>query len=256
MEYLKSEYVDIKKQSINEIPLYVLSPKGCKEKYKTIIFYHGWGSSAKNQIFRANILASYGYQVVLPEARYHGERGTLDYEEAETVRAKMCQTIMHNIEEFPTLYKYVTDELKADEQNIVVSGHSMGAITASGLFTFKQSLKAAVLFNGACDWEWIVDSINSTGEVTYEMMRINEFMLQMNPKEHLENLSDRYLIMYNGEEDKTIDPKVQEKFYELAKDSYKDKSKIKFEKWEATSHQITTQMLEKAIITLKEELNF
>lgn len=256
MDFLRSDFININLIEIDDVPVYVVRPKGDFEKYKTIIFYHGWGSSAQNQIFRANILASYGYQVILPEARYHGTRGELDYEDKDVFRNRICEVIMHNIEEFPKIHKYVVENLDTDDEHIAVGGHSMGAITASGLFTFKQSLKVAMLFNGVCDWKWIVDEITASGEVSYEMMRINEFMLQMNPKEHLSNLVDREMIMYNGEEDDIISPKAQENFYKEAKEYYLEKDRIRFTKWEATAHQLTTQMLEKAIMTLKEEIKF
>lgn len=255
MEFLKSEFIDVNLENVEGIPIYVVSPKIKCDKYKTIIFYHGWGSSAKNQIFRANIFASYGYQVILPEARYHGQRGNLDYDDKDILKAKLNEIIMHNIEEFPTIYRYIVNELKADEENIAVGGHSMGAMTSAGLFTFKKSLKVAMLFNGVSDWKWLVDLSNDEKQ-SYETMRINEFMLQMNPKEHLENLVDRELIIYNGAEDKSVNPEVQEEFYNLARKAYTDESKIRFIKWEATGHQLTTQMLDRAIMSLKEEIGF
>lgn len=252
MDYLVSEYIDVKKEYVGEIPVYIVRPKTDKKKLKTVLFYHGWGSDAKKQIFRANIFAIYGYQVILPEARDHGERGSLNYEDTNVLREKLCETIMHNIEEFPSIYKYVVEKLNADEENIILSGHSMGAITSAGLFTFKKSIKAGVLFNGICDWEWIVNKISNLGELSYEMMRINEFMLQMNPKEHSELIADRYLIMHNGENDDEISADAQEQFYHSIMDAYKDKSKIQFTKWEKTYHQLTTQMLEAAIVQLNE----
>lgn len=139
MTYLKTNYADIKKIIIaDKTPAYVIRPKNIEGKLKTIIFYHGWSSCAKNQIFRANILASYGYQVVLPEATFHGERGSLEYDDIEVVKRYMLETIMHNIEESPAIFKYVVEKLDADPKNIAVSGHSMGAITAGGLFTFNK----------------------------------------------------------------------------------------------------------------------
>ncbi|RVU55524.1 prolyl oligopeptidase family serine peptidase [Anaerosphaera multitolerans] len=257
MEYLKSDFVEIKKEYAGEVPMYVVTPKLNVEKHKTIFFYHGWSSNALSQIFRANILASYGYQVILPEARFHGERGELDYDLEEVTRAHMMQVIMHNIEEFPSIYKYSVENLNVDEENVAVSGHSMGAITAGGLFTFKTSLKTAVLFNGTMNWEHIVDALmEGEDEISYERMRINEFMIQMNPQIHLEDLKDRALGLFNGAEDDVMPPISQEEFYEKAVEKYGDKELIKFEKFDRTYHQLTTQMLESSIIFLKEVAKF
>lgn len=46
-----------------------------------VIFYHGWTSTKELQSLRGHILAAYGYDVIIPEAINHGERGLIDYEE-------------------------------------------------------------------------------------------------------------------------------------------------------------------------------
>ena len=253
MDYLVSEFADIKKVLINDkTPAYVVTPKRIEGKLKTIIFYHGWSSSAKNQIFRANILASYGYQVVLPEATFHGERGSLEYDNIEVVKRYILETIMHNIEESPEVFKYVEEELNADPENIAVSGHSMGAITAGGLFTFNKRVKAGLIFNGSLNWKWIVESLIEGEEESYERMRINDFMLQMDPMIHLNDIKNRPLAMLNGMEDKTVNPKAQEEFYNEAVKEYTEKRKLVFTEYEHTTHQLTTHMLEDGIRFLKE----
>ncbi|MGO1580439.1 MAG: alpha/beta hydrolase family protein [Peptoniphilaceae bacterium] len=257
MEYLKSDFAELRKINIGEVPAYVITPKNNLKEQKTIVFYHGWGSDAKSQIFRGNIFASYGYQVLIPEARFHGERGQLDYEDEEIAKRYMAQVIMHNIEEFPKIHKYIIEELSADPNNIAVGGHSMGAITSGGIFTFKTDLKTALIFNGTMDWKWLVDkSIEDEDEISYERMRINDFLLQMNPMDHLEDIKDRYLVLFNGEDDDVVDPSSMEKFYKEALKHYQDKSLINFEKFEDTFHQLTTQMLDKAIMFIKEKINF
>lgn len=39
-----------------------------------IILYHGWGSNAEKQRFRGQLLAGFGYRVVVPEISGHGAR--------------------------------------------------------------------------------------------------------------------------------------------------------------------------------------
>lgn len=255
MEYLVSNFTTVKKIYIDKVPAYVITPKTDEKKYKTIIFYHGWSSCAKNQIFRASIFANYGYQVILPEAQYHGERGSLDYDDLDITKRYLLEVIMHNIEEFPSIFEYVVKELNADEKNIIVAGHSMGAMTAGGLFTFKKSLKAGLIFNGCMDWKALVNElIKDEDEISYERMRINDFMLQMNPMIHLEDIKDRALLLFNGENDDVVNPLPQENFYKKAVCEYENKEIICFEKFEKTYHQLTTQMLEEAIIFLKEKV--
>jgi fermentation-respiration switch protein FrsA (DUF1100 family) len=68
-----------KKEYIGEIPVIIMRPIENRETYPTVIFYHGWTSKKEYQRFRGYILATLGYQVVIPDAINHGERGEIDY---------------------------------------------------------------------------------------------------------------------------------------------------------------------------------
>ena len=253
MDILESSFADIKKIELENKSLYLIRPKYLKAPYKTVIFYHGWSSSAKNQIFRANILASYGYQVVLPEALNHGERGLLDYTDMNVIKEKFFPTLMNNIKEAPELVDYVKKNLEIDDEHLYVAGHSMGAITAGALFTFNRSIKSALIFNGTLNWKWLVNLVNSLNskEADYELARINEFMLNMDPMEHINDIKDRPIAMLNGELDNVISAKAEEEFYNKAKAEYSDENLIFFKKYENTYHQLTTQMMEDGIRFLK-----
>ena len=64
---------------IGDIPCLKIS---CHEDVKgMVIFYHGWTSTKELQSLRGHILAAYGYDVLIPEAVHHGERGIIDYED-------------------------------------------------------------------------------------------------------------------------------------------------------------------------------
>lgn len=244
------EYID---EMVGEIPVWVIRPKKKTEdeKFKTIIFYHGWSSCRDNQIFRAGIFASYGYQVIIPEARFHGKRGTLDYFDMNVVRDYFLRVLMHNIEESVEIYKAAIDKFDADKDFIILSGHSLGAITAGSIYTYNRNVKAALLFNGTMNWQKLVEELKKVEKETdWKSDRRYEFALQMDPMIHTEDFLDRDLFMLHGEEDKTVNPDFDEIFYNETKDKFK--AKIIFEKFEKTTHQITTQMLERAIGLLEE----
>lgn len=257
MKYLKTNYADIEEIKIDNRPALLITPKDI-DVNKTIVFYHGWSSCKENQIFRANIFASYGYRVILPDAAFHGERNTedLDYEDLDIARKYMLETIMHNIEEAPAIFKYIDENFGGE---IAVGGHSMGAITAGGLYNFKKDLKMAFVFNGMNDWGYLVEAINSgkdKGKLSYNELRINDFFLDMNPMEGAENFKDRPIVLFNGEDDNVVDPKGQENFAKKLEEVYTNKDLIGYQTFEKTSHQLTTQMLEAAIIFSKETANF
>ncbi|NMW85342.1 prolyl oligopeptidase family serine peptidase [Peptoniphilus sp. AGMB00490] len=257
MEYLKMNYSDINKINIGEVPAIIIEPN--LKTNKTIVFYHGWGSCKENQIFRGNIFASYGYRVILPDARYHGERNNIDLDyTAEDIEAKyILKVIMHNIEEAPSIFKFIEENYPENE--IAVGGHSMGAITAGGLYNFKKDLKMAFVYNGINDWHALVDALNKIKKeekIDENEFRINEFFLDMNPMDSPENFKDRPIVLYNGEDDDIIDPAGQESFARKIEKFYSDKKLLDFQTFEATSHQVTTQMLEASIIFSKEIVGF
>lgn len=257
MEFLRSDFCIYDKREINGVPVIIVTPKCENKNIRTIVFYHGWGSDNVNQVFRANIFASYGYRVVLPCARFHGKRGELDYENEEVARKYMLETIMHNIEEAPAIFKFIKEEFGSNE--IAIAGHSMGAITAGGLYCFKKDLKMAFIYNGMNDWGFLVDEINNKKDIKntpYEELRINDFFIDMNPLENCESFKDRPMVLFNGEDDNVVNPKAQENFYNRAVKIYTNKELINFEKFEQTSHQLTTQMIDMSIQFSKEVAKF
>lgn len=253
MEYLKTNYSDIKKVMIGKVPAVIIEPK--ESTNKTLVFYHGWGSDMERQIFRGNIFASYGYRVVLPEARHHGERNVekLDHEDKDVEGKYILKVIMHNIEEAPSIFNYIEENYPGSE--IAVGGHSMGAITAGGLYAFKKDLKMAFIFNGINNWKELVRGVNELkgqDKIDEREFRINEFFLDMNPMDSPEAFKDRPLVLFNGRNDDVINPAGQESFAKEVEKVYEDKKLLNFKLFDMTYHQITTQMLEEAIKFSKE----
>ena len=164
---------------------------------------------------------------------------------------------MHNIEEAPSIFNYIEENYPGNE--IAVGGHSMGAITAGGLYAFKKDLKMAFIFNGINNWKELVRGVNelkNQDKIDEREFRINEFFLDMNPMDSPEAFNDRPLVLYNGEDDDVIDPSGQESFVKEVEKVYEDKKLLDFKLFEMTGHQVTTQMLEEAIKFSKELAGF
>ena len=120
----------------------------CHEDVKgVVIFYHGWTSTKELQSLRGHILAAYGYDVLIPEAIHHGERGIIDYEENPAAYGKFWQTIFQNLREAPQVIAYA--KTWHDDVPLAVMGHSMGGFTALGVMTWNRDIQAAVAMNGS-----------------------------------------------------------------------------------------------------------
>ncbi|MFR9281796.1 MAG: serine aminopeptidase domain-containing protein [Peptoniphilus lacrimalis] len=253
MEYLINNYCKMNKINICDINLFVLEPKKENFKIKNLIFYHGWSSSAENQLFRANIFASFGYRVFLPDAIFHGQRGHIDYDDKNTGAKYFVRAISQNIRESSQIISYIKENFK--EKEIGVSGHSMGAISSGGIYAVNKDLNMAMIFNGIIDYDYIVDrakkSIVSENE-DKEFTEACDFLIKVNPIANMDKLKNRPLILFNGNEDNVINPDIEENAFKKLYKIYDNKELIKFKRFELTTHQLTTPMLEESIKIFKD----
>ncbi len=242
------------KLNIEEIPVLRFYPSEYSEfkaPFPTVFYYHGWSSEKNKQKFIGSILADLGYQVILPDAVNHGERGSFaNYNKA--LNKFFLPTIMQNLKEFPLIKDYVIKNCSAEENSLAVSGHSMGGYTTAGIFAHNPSLKTAVVFNGACDWQNAILQI----EKDYDALHIDfdEPTKQADPVENIEQIINRPLFLLHGIKDSLVSYKVQKQFYDKILPLYDDKSKIKLMSIERMNHYISIQMLEEAVIWFDKEL--
>ena len=64
---------------VADIPCFEIAEAG-EEPLAELLLYHGWGSNAEKQRFRGQLLAAFGYRVIVPEISGHGVRGVLEYD--------------------------------------------------------------------------------------------------------------------------------------------------------------------------------
>jgi len=216
---------------IGEIPCLVYRPKETPGPYPTVINYHGWSSNKEFQHFKATILATYGYQVMVPDALHHGERGSLNYMEEGKLEGYLHKVLLKNIEESDQLLEYAIKHLEAEEKKVFVIGHSMGGFTAAGVFTRHPWLKTAVVINGSCAWERMLLNVKQKEEKDGALPREIRALKAMDPEQNLDKFHKRPFLLIHGEEDDTVPIEPQQRFFEKAKDYYgKDRKKIRFYK--------------------------
>src|SRR5699024_1562859 len=123
MSHLKSKYIKEEKISINDIPAILLTPKEVDGLNHTIIFYNGWSSNKESQRIRGLILATVGYQVLIPDAIHHGERNPLKNYGVENTIEYFWDIILNNLEEGDILVEELISKYKAHPERIGVVGH-------------------------------------------------------------------------------------------------------------------------------------
>lgn len=246
MEFKNINERDIR---IGEIPTIVLTPKDKMVSFPTIIFYHGWSSNKEAQRFRGFILCSLGYQVILPDAIYHGERNALQNYNRQSAVKYFWDVILKNIEESDQIIDYAINSLNSDPERIGVAGHSMGGFTSAGVFAKISNIKASVVFNGSFNWKQSnIIFKESLDEFEEPIAETQENIEKLDPMNCLDKLVDRPVLMLNGGSDMVVNVNPQRKFYEKILPLYNDKSRIRFVEYPYLNHFVTTNMMEEACI--------
>ena len=234
-----------RKDYIGEIPVIIMRPIESKTIYPTIVFYHGWTSNKDYQRFRGYILASLGYQVVLPDAINHGERGEIDYNSTENA-GKFWEVVLQNLAEFKDLSTGLIKNHNADKNRIAVTGHSMGGFSSAGIFAENKDIKTAVVVNGSFDWM-------KSNEIFKRVLGINEAhyykelekrVKEKTPADKIDALLERPLLILHGEADKVVDIRPQKEFYEKIREDYKHGEGLEMISYENLGHFMSVNMVE------------
>ena len=245
------EFNNITKEKvlINDIPAVVLTPKNDSTSQPTIILYHGWGSNIEKQEFRGYILSTFGYQVVIPCAIYHGERSPVDHSNPEVAGKYFWDVIFKNIEESNIIIDYAIKNLKADPSRLGVCGNSMGGFTSAGVFTSNKDIRALVVFNGSCNWDYsnrLFKTALNMGEPKnpkYIQDKIDKY----NPMMNLEHIINRPILMLHGDSDTLVGVEAQREFYREVAPKYEGSERLKFIEYPKLNHFVTTNMMEESI---------
>ena len=245
--YLKSDFILEERINIGEIPAILFRPRDKQENIPTIIFYHGWSSSKESQRIRGFILASVGFQVILPDAIYHGEREPLKEYSFEEARRLFWKVILNNMEEAPRIIEEAVNKYSADPERIGLIGHSMGGFTAAGVFAHSPDVKALVVLNGSCNWEKFNEAFKGSVEMDEEMKEIEAKVKRLDPMKNIDKIKDRPVLLLHGEKDSSVPVEGQRLFYEKIKALYTNEDRIDFIEYPNLNHYVTTNMMEETI---------
>ena len=251
-----NEFVALEEIFIKEIPCLRFRPKGIQEgRIPTIIYYHGWNSSKSNQRFKGAALASYGYQVIVPDALYHGERNPIDHDGFKMLEEYFWKVILQTVEESEQLIAGIIEDHQADPERIGVIGSSMGGFSAAGVFLKNKSLKCLINFNGSCAWVKAEEIFRRRSKRLPMTSAEIQALSLYDPMLNKENLQLRPILMMHGNRDSSVPINSQRLFYQATSHHYKEHpERLKLVEVQKMDHYITTGMIEEAIIWLKKYL--
>ncbi|MDQ7092865.1 alpha/beta fold hydrolase [Desulfosporosinus sp. PR] len=240
------ETVRVLNLRLKGIPCFVVSDRSAGEALKTIIYYHGWSSTKENTYLFSSILAHWRYRVIIPEVIYHGERGTLDYNDPGVIGEYFWTTVVQSVDEFKGLLEAVIDHFNLDPRAIAVAGNSMGAFIASGAFSLNKNVGTLVSINGSCAWKkagevfQVADLLGSD--------KILKIIEQYDPIGDIASLASRPMLLIHGSADTTVPIECQRFFYEqLVSYCGQQPPNVKFVEVQNLNHQITLGVMEEII---------
>lgn len=141
------DLIEITTKEIAGLPvLELVSATKKAEALPLVIFYHGWTGCKEKVLMEGYELAKRGLRVVLPDAKFHGQR---QVGETITHRQEFWEIVASSVKEFPTLVAYYQKNVGIKENKLGVSGLSMGAITTCALLTVYEQITAGVSLMGS-----------------------------------------------------------------------------------------------------------
>ncbi|WP_312701004.1 dienelactone hydrolase family protein [Sedimentibacter sp.] len=241
----ENAFVMITEEKAGYIPYLRVNPKEYVGVLPTVIYYHGSHSNKDFIRFQAMSIASFGYQVIVPDALYHGERESIEY----NVKY-IWEIIFKSIQESDVLIKRAIEKHDADPIRIGVMGDSMGAITAGGVFIKHDELKCLAGFNGAFAWQECVKmNVLPSSDLYKDEIELYD------PMTHEEKIKDRAISIFHGVGDTSLPIEIQRKFVDRMRPLYtSNKDKLQIIEFSNVNHRVTTSMLENLITWLKANL--
>lgn len=132
---------------VADIPCFEIAVAG-EEPLAELVLYHGWGSNAEKQRFRGQLLAAFGYRVIVPEIPGHGVRGALAYDGPQAA-LDFLRVLLQSIGECVELAQALFHPGRAH----FLVGHSLGGMIALGALTpLARALNGVVAMNSTANW--------------------------------------------------------------------------------------------------------
>lgn len=235
-------FVTMESKRFNEIPYLLATPKGMGSNQPTVVYYHGWHSSKEFKRFEAMTIASFGYRVIVPDALFHGERGTIDYDAPDSIDRYLWEIIFQSVQESDGFLAHLKDAYGINAENVVVMGSSMGAMTAAGVFSKHPGIQGLASISGLNAWEKAVKQGAMPSAGGYAAL-IGGYDLYGN----LERIQQRPVLILHGIEDSALPIGLQREFYEAAKPM---NDRVEMVEYEQVGHRFTMNMMQKLMMWL------
>lgn len=205
-------------------------------KKKTILIYHGWGSSIKNYRELAHSLAALGFQVGVPELIFHDNRDKLaNHYTVKATQEFFWKTIFKSIDEVDNL----CSELKIKTEDTILLGISMGGFIANGIYANDQKFAGMININGSGSFllsERIFRERDNRPTLSYREI---DTLTYYDPIS--KNRGVAPILLMHGEKDEIVSIKGQEDYFETITKKYGETNLV-FQKYSEINHVVSEEM--------------
>ncbi|MGB4609047.1 MAG: alpha/beta fold hydrolase [Saccharofermentanales bacterium] len=234
-----------RKLLIDDIPVIEITPRKLQDQcVPLIVFYHGWTSNKVNGADFGEIIAKFGFRVVVPDCAYHGERNANPLKMWDT--HFLFLSIMETAAEFKKIINYYQMKDLIINDFYCAAGVSMGGLITNILIRKYPGIKAAGIFMASPQLqkfaEWIsfvgledmfraaqefypgialpderlqLGIINKESDLILELLpELENFDLSLQP----ESIAGRPVFYWHAQPDPMMPYELTAEFYENIKD--------------------------------------
>lgn len=248
--------IEIYDEYIGDIPVIHAVPAGKRyQPLPTIFHFHGYTSSKELHSFFAYAFARAGFRVVLPEAIEHGERFDGNIERR---RFLFWQILQNNIDEFESYVSHYQQQGMVLDDQIAVSGTSMGGFTVLGLLARYTNIRAAACYMGSGLFSTLAHQLFPPVEIksaadhqTIDALLSNLFKLDS--RNNLTALARQPLMLWHGRQDEIVPVAETEQLYDmLLNNGLANNTRLIID--DAATHKIPMAALEQGVSFFRENL--
>lgn len=208
---------------------------------KTIIIYHGWGSSVNKYRELANYLSTFGFRVILPEIVFHDSRIKLENHFSKDVTQEyFWKVIIKTSDEANRFF----EELNIWREEVILMGVSMGGFIANGIFANGHEFAGLINVNGSGSFV-LSEKIFRENDHRPEMST-DEINILRDYDHRGKKTNSSSILLIHGEQDTIVSIEGQKDYFNYLVES-NDIHDVVFNTYKEVNHSFTDEMMDHLI---------